>query len=305
MTREEKILKSLNLKNNEYLPPDGAKSARFLIKDDYDDKLFNFLKNRFGITNETHFRTKFKQAISGDGDEAKKMASVRSSSLCALLCFYNVEEKPITFLIDNKKVKFNKSFFEVKNKVYNNPSNMDVVLISEDNKHILFIESKFAEYLDNGAIEISDTYRITEPSKTIYDKALTVLFNENSGKYKTTKNYQYMGGLKQIISHYVGLQNYKKREDGYMVSYYENGDERLSIYESNNRIIHFTEIVFKLKDFEKEYDNYHSGSTKLFEMLAKEDHDIDYLMPIDYKTLFSVEDNKDCLSEEIRAYYLL
>ena len=303
MTREEKILNSINLLDGEYIPPEGSKSARFVIEDNYNDKLFRFLVSRFGIVDEAHFRIKFNQAISGDGDEAKKMASVRSSSLCALLFFYNVEKKPITFKIGEQKIRFNKSYFEVKNKVYNNPSNMDVVLVSEDNEHILFIESKFAEYLDNGTIEISDTYRITEPSKKIYDKTLNDLLCETNGKYKTTEKYQYVGGLKQIISHYVGLQNYKKREEDYMASYYSDSDPRLSLYQKANWKIHFTEIVFKLDGFEKEYEKYHLGSTRLFNLLAQEDDDVDYLEPTDYKTLFNSEDNKDCISNEIKTYY--
>lgn len=307
MGREEDILKSLELKSGEYFPPDGSKSARFIVQDDFNNKLFGFLVGRFGIENKEHFRKKFDQAISGDGDEAKKMISVRSSSLCALLCFYNVEEKPITFKTENgQKIRFNKSFFEVKNKVYNNPSNMDVVLISEDNEYILFIESKFAEYLENGAVKISRTYRDEEPSKAIYDKALGKIFAEKTAnKYKVIDKYQYMGGLKQIISHYVGLQNYKNRQGGYMSSYYTDNDSRLDVYKLAKRKILFTEIVFKLAGFEDAYNKYNSGSKELFKLLKEADHDVEYLNPTDYKALFTSEDNKNCLNEEIKKYYKL
>ena len=228
MNREEKILDSIELQKGEFIPPNGSKSASFVIEDNYNDRLFDFLVDRFGIVDKALFRKKFDQAISGDGNEAKKMTSVRSSSLCALLFFYNVENKPVTFDIDGQKIKFDKSYFEVKNKVFNKPSNMDVVLVSERNEHILFLESKFAEYLDNSAIEISNTYLDNKLSKEIYKEAIdNKLIDKINGKYKTTKDYQYVGGLKQIISHYVGLQNYKNREDSYMRSYYSDDDSRL------------------------------------------------------------------------------
>ena len=304
MNREEKILDSIELQKGEFIPPNGSKSASFVIEDNYNDRLFDFLVDRFGIVDKALFRKKFDQAISGDGNEAKKMTSVRSSSLCALLFFYNVENKPVTFDIDGQKIKFDKSYFEVKNKVFNKPSNMDVVLVSERNEHILFLESKFAEYLDNSAIEISNTYLDNKLSKEIYKEAIdNKLIDKINGKYKTTKDYQYVGGLKQIISHYVGLQNYKNREDSYMRSYYSDDDSRLKVYDKAKWNIYFTEIVFKLKDFETQYERYHLGSMKLFEILRKEDKDIKYLDPIDYNSLFSNKNNIECISDKIKAYY--
>lgn len=46
----------------------------------------------FKIANNDLFKQKFSQSISGSGQELKRIATVHSSSLCALLFFYNVSE---------------------------------------------------------------------------------------------------------------------------------------------------------------------------------------------------------------------
>ena len=94
-------------------------------------------------------------AVGGSGNEGDKITTLHSSSLCALLHFYNVERHPLTLEFktkNNKKVEikrrviFNKSVFEFKSPVIGNPSNMDVVLIGKDENTgkniVFFLESK-------------------------------------------------------------------------------------------------------------------------------------------------------------------
>ena len=117
------------------------------------------LESIFQMSNKELFEAKFKQAISGDGQEWKRIATLHSSSLVALLCFYSVtNSKPLTINVDGNDCIFTESHFECKNRVgidgKGNPhySNMDVVLIgkTKENKSvILFLESKFSEYLKN------------------------------------------------------------------------------------------------------------------------------------------------------------
>ena len=62
-------------------------------------------------------------------------------------------------------VIYNKVIFEEQFRVLksrNNKANIDVLLISEDNKTILLLESKFTEHLKLEPIEISKAYSIDQ-----------------------------------------------------------------------------------------------------------------------------------------------
>ena len=63
---------------------------------EYKEHLLKTIKEVFGITNST-FDKKFKQAINGAGQEWNELNVFHSSSLLALLCFYNVsKENPLS-----------------------------------------------------------------------------------------------------------------------------------------------------------------------------------------------------------------
>lgn len=107
------------------------------------------------------FADKYLQATSGDGQEARRIRTLHSSSLLCLLCFYGVsEERPLNLIVEGRQVRFTSSLFEVKNPVGTDEtgkehnSNMDVVLYGKDSQNgkkvILFLESKFSEYLTWG-----------------------------------------------------------------------------------------------------------------------------------------------------------
>ena len=84
-------------------------------KEEYKKCLLQTIKEVFGITNES-FDEKFNQAINGAGQEWNELNVFHSSSLLALLCFYNVsEENPLSVEIEGKTCKFTTSEFEVSN----------------------------------------------------------------------------------------------------------------------------------------------------------------------------------------------
>ena len=63
---------------------------------EYKEHLLKTIKEVFGITNRS-FDEKFYQAINGAGQEWKELNVFHSSSLLALLCFYNVsKENPLS-----------------------------------------------------------------------------------------------------------------------------------------------------------------------------------------------------------------
>ena len=64
----------------------------------------NRLAELFGIKHHGLFKEKFSQSCGGDGQEWKRIATLHSSALCALLFFYHVsEENPYMMEIAGKK----------------------------------------------------------------------------------------------------------------------------------------------------------------------------------------------------------
>ena len=194
----------------------------------------------FGL-NEGVFPAKYKKAIGGDGKEAQKIRTLHSSSLIGLLCFYDVSDtKPLRLTIDGRNFSFTASSFEEKNLVgldeTGNPhySNMDVVLYGKDlisgKPVVLFLESKFSEYLTWGQYsKISNHVYKETYSKLISNGCLGRMglkFEDNpdeagysvlsSDKGKTR---HYAGGIKQMVSHFIGIEKISEeyRNKGYDV----------------------------------------------------------------------------------------
>ncbi len=187
-------------------------------KDDIVKETVDILESVFKISNHNLFEKKFNEAISGDGQEWKRIAVLHSSSLIALLCFYSVnEDNPLSIIIDGEKCTFTESHFECKNKVGTDKSgkahysNMDVVLVgkTDDNKSvILFLESKFSEYLENGKYDgiSNDVYGGIYSKLENTKGVLNFEKNKNEWTISAPKNNpQYCAGIKQMISHYQGI----------------------------------------------------------------------------------------------------
>lgn len=225
----------------------------------------NILIKTFGLeNNKDTFLTKYGMATSGSGGEGNRITTLHSSSLCALLHFYNIDNKPLTIAFDTYKkgktnrreVTFTKSFFEYKNRVIDNPSNMDVVLLGEDKngeKVILFLESKFSEYyMYSSSVlhNISCKYENNPYSEHFYKGFLKEKMGlqrekDKEGYFKLTSNKGmfYIGGIKQMISHYVGIMNTieKVPEDINNDEYYKELNDAL--HEDETKLI-LGEIIF-------------------------------------------------------------
>ena len=180
------------------------------------------IKEVFGIDSNT-FDTKFRQAISGDGQEVKRISTLHSSSLAALLLLYSVSENELECTLDGENYTFNDCFFEVKTNVKDSHfSNMDVVLVGKDSKGIdviFFLESKFSEYLNTGMcnnISIDAYKKSYDELGLIGDNAIQgLLIQEGKGtdnltclQIMSTGEPQYCSGIKQMISHYIGVTNF-------------------------------------------------------------------------------------------------
>ena len=227
----------------------------------------NNLKDIFGIKSEL-FDQKYAMAISGDGQEYRRISTLHSSSLVALLCFYSVsEDHPLTMDIDDQTVEFSSSLFEQKSLIGKDAagrehySNMDVVLFG-NNTHgesvILFLESKFSEYLSHGKYDqISSVYnnvykKLTAEGQPI--DGLEIVHKRKTWSISAAQGclQQYCQGIKQMISHYLGIKN------GFIE---DKGKEYDHIY--------LGEILFKFPECmdkgHKSYDSY----VGLYKQLAR------------------------------------
>lgn len=217
----------------------------------------------FNIKDFELFQKKYTMATNGSGEEERKITTLHSSSLCALLHFYNVtEQNPLTLEFETDKkirrvVKFTESFFEYKSRVIHNPSNMDVVLLGKekDQDVVLLLESKFSEYFLGASSvlhKISNQYVENEYSAVLYDDYSLEKIGlrkkpdgEGFFKLESLDTQFYIGGIKQMISHYTGVMN---ALDGN--HYYENGNKSYvqekvdNAIDNKNAIIILGEIVF-------------------------------------------------------------
>ncbi|MBQ7341973.1 MAG: hypothetical protein IJW42_01805 [Alistipes sp.] len=175
------------------------------------------LKEIFGIKDKT-FEEKFKQAVSGL--EKKRIMTLHSSSLLALLLFHSVsEENPIHFCINGKVVAFTNVQFEVKNLVDKSDSktksNVDIVLSGSG--YTLYLESKFSEYLGSGKANISSTLYYNEIFKRLKRCLEQAGLKIDMDKICIEGRGKYCEGPKQMISHYLGIKTSVKTDQSHVV----------------------------------------------------------------------------------------
>lgn len=203
------------------------------------------LRNVFPFINEKTFR----EATNGDGHEWKRITRLHSSSLLALLMFSQISETHrLVIHINGRDEEFSDVRFEVKNWIEDNdthPSNMDVVL--SNNTTILFIESKFTEYL-------CCSRESDDISEERYGKRFQKLFEVIRGiECETDRNKStlrlsssdgtshYIEGIKQLVAHYMGLEYATKQE-----FYNQGGNNPLAI---GRRDVYLGEVLFDFSAF--------------------------------------------------------
>ena len=241
-------------------------SKSFKCEDGED--VFGTIQRIFGINESA--RGLFEAATSGDGNEKSRILTLHSSSLLAFLCFNGVANHPIT--IDG--IVYDEVMFEVKNDEINaslgKPSNIDVLLMGENRKKLLFLESKFTEYLSGGKVFLSpDRYKefydllldkLDLPFKASFNKVNHKPDKSHSEPFVTeeyclinknnVRTSEYIGGIKQAFSHLLGIatgpaNKQLPENESYKMSLLENAEE-----------IRFATIVFNCdNDKFKKYDD--------------------------------------------------
>lgn len=240
-----------------------------------EGKELETLSKIFDLTITPEMRELFKSATGGDGDEKSKILTLHSSSLLAFLSFFDVSNHPIT--IDKRQ--YNEAMFEVKNDVIDaslgKPSNIDVLLMGENRKRLMFLESKFTEYLSGGKAFLSpdrykDFYELLSeklelPFIASFDKVKHKPNKSHSEPFETEeyclktkeRTSEYLGGIKQAFSHLLGIatgpaKKQTKGNEDYTSSLLENADE-----------IKFASIVFNCDN--KKFDDYKILYESVFE----------------------------------------
>ena len=302
-------------------------SFAFNKKDDSETPEQTLIR-MFGINNEDNkFSEKYQQAISGDGKEEDNILTYHSSALCALLHFYNVEKEGIKININKKEIIFNKSYFEWKNKVIHNPSNVDIVLISKDGKKVLFLESKFSEYLDESqwSKSISNVYLKNKYSKVIYEDLFRSIFVKEEEKDKdnfkiklkdSTKRYYY-DGIKQMISHYVGIKNIICDKNNKIKEYNEKLIKEKKDIMAKVEVIYLGTILYDGFDFPKfkrennSLERYRYIYKKLYETMKKYSNEEKQKVKFEiineiltYSEVFNNNENSNkVLDKNVRQFY--
>lgn len=239
-------------------------SEGFVVGEDRIERR-EFLKKAFDLKDKSRFSKKYEEASTGSGQPHKDFDALRSSALCALLSFYGISDLEIG------NEHYDKAYFEVQNTVIpgRQPSNMDVVLVSKDNKTILFLECKFSEYKTNAQQEVPNDYLDScNLSNQLYDLVVknglgTIARGKEKFIFKTKDAYSQ--GTKQVISHLVGITSFLNRSSGYknQFSFYGDDDERKSLYNMKFEKVIFQEILFELKGYESELNAYIELSEKV------------------------------------------
>lgn len=265
------------------------------------------------------FQHKYEQAVSGNGQEEQKINRLHSSALLSLLAFYSVsKENPITFELNGKEVVFTNVEFEHKNGVgkdekgMGHNSNMDIMLYDGDTldsiKNVLFLESKFSEYLTLGQKK--------DISNTVYGDIYRMLFNQpsvdklvcerqDSGYFllKTNeKGNHYCEGIKQMISHYMGVLNFVRE--------YKCPNVYLGciLFDFKDSIID-TKVegagISHLEDYRRVYSYLCKKLEGLSGDFAKPENLHVLNECLTYQDVFQMEQNRNVLDKNVKTFYSL
>lgn len=173
---------------------------------------------------------KFYSIISGEGKEEEKIDTFYSSSLQTLLFFSSISETtPLTY----DGVTYTEVYFEVNNRVIGYPSSVDAVLVGKSkngNNTVLFIETKLFEVIRDSSVagkaEIGKSYFMDLEKNSYCERFSTdgedmkaIGIDRNAPDQKTGKYivspidgaaYVYSYGIKQLLSHIIGILNFKE-----------------------------------------------------------------------------------------------
>ena len=140
----------------------------------------------------------------------KRIKVLHSSALMPLLLFYKVSSENSLYVNLGRKepVEFDEVYFETPNKVFDEtrPSKIDIALVSTSSKIVLYLESKFTEYLSG---------KSSGSFSPKYENMVREILGQNQPAKENNKYYIrgkladkdiiYGEGIKQMIAHFIGV----------------------------------------------------------------------------------------------------
>lgn len=218
-----------------------------------DDKgyLFSYTDNIFNNVMALEYQNMFGN---GSGGELhSKAEAVHSSSMLSYNLFHWIKDgNTFTF----KGVVYSKVYFEVQMRTLccrSNPANMDIVLEGTDSngkRHLLFVESKFTEYLENRKFNLSDSYKKEE---NWYNKEFDWSYIIEKAE-ELCPNKCYGEGIKQALTHLFGISGLYG--DKKALVFFNKG--MLKIEDIENVNIQFANFIFEpdAEVFTEEHEAY-------------------------------------------------
>lgn len=196
--------------------PKSKTGSRLFFNENY---VWTLYAEKFDIPQceREQFENAFLIVTNGVGNESVKINSVTSSSLLSLLAFYRLfgnesSKRALKIDLNGKTHTFTKAFFETRNKVVGYPSCMDVVL-QDTEGNLLFLESKFTEYIDGQ----SEQQSYGSSYYSLYNKLwemgilncnnIEVERSDDDSLLLSSNKKRYIEGIKQSISHLIGMVN--------------------------------------------------------------------------------------------------
>jgi len=264
------------------------------------DKRFQYYFSEFGHNlikgmNEDHE----KMFRDGSGNELEdklipaKARAIDSSSMLSYNFFRNIDGNHSIFI---NGIEYNKCLFEVKLPTLTTrggSANIDVVLLSKDEIHVLFIESKFLEYLESDSTELADSYKKLD---SFYADN-----KESEGLCKICKSYKvqnghYNYGIKQNICHLVGISNLfnsdKAKEKFRQLNTNSLEKSDMDIITSRNISFSLIDVLFVPDDEEaiEKYNIYNKDITKFVDGVPEEirGHYIPEPFVMNYREIYSL-----------------
>ena len=277
-------------------------------------------------------RTHYERVIGGQGNEKEKIDAVYSSSLQSYVFFNRVDkDHPITIPFEDGPMTFTKVLFEFKNKVIKYPSSIDVVLVNEETRSICFIESKLFEivrdsnedgnkvigisyfkaksqdikhhnigYQETLHLELSDLDKMGIKHPGCFLEKVNGNDSEKCSIIPIGRNkYVYSEGIKQVLSHMIGILNFKKEmlEDTDLKPYNFDHYYYLELY---NELPHLENKIIDAREKINNFVEHFKEVQKILE--DKINHEVKIAI-MSYQELFADESNQQVVNETILKYY--
>ena len=290
-TDRSPVLEGLAIRKTKWRGKDSNASLQ------YDSE--QMLETLFCEDNDkTLFDKHYKEAThDGKGLEKIRILTMHSSSLLCLATFYNVTKSNAITFNDEKlaTIPFTKVKFEFSNYIPSSESNsqIDICLKDESESNVLFLESKFSEYLTCGKVtDISNKYKDDfEPFQQILESLeleLNSLEDSLCLQSKKGRTNVYCAGLKQMICHYLGAVEYATK----------NPSQEVYLGTILYKFPYEIDTKSKFTSYKKLYQEWAKGA----ELLNKKPSNLHIIQePIVYNTLF--DDRNHRFSQGVLRLY--